>query len=220
MKKGTYKDITGNRYGRLVVTSYVETVNRQTMWECLCDCGEKTTVRRSNLQSGTTKSCGCLLKENGGYEAFGLSQLPEYKSWKNMIDRCYNPEHRSYVDYGQRGIGVCGRWMESDNVGYINFLEDMGPSNGLTLERIEVNGDCCPENCKWDTKSNQGYNQRIRATNKSGRTGVRWYTKGDKWVAYITHNNKSIALGYFNSFEDAVKARETAELKYFGFIKE
>lgn len=157
---------------------------------------------------------------NNRFEAFNLSRLREYKSWKNMIDRCYNDQLKSFPDYGGRGIGVCERWLEAGNLGLLNFLEDMGNSDGLTLERIDVNGDYCPENCIWDTRSNQGYNQRVRSTNKSGRTGVRFHKDRNKWVAYITHEGKSRGLGYFETFEDAVKAREEAELKYFGYIKE
>lgn len=157
---------------------------------------------------------------NTRFEAFNLSHLREYRSWKNMIDRCYNPDHKSYPNYGGRGITVCDRWLESDNIGLLNFLEDMGNSGGLTIERADVNGNYCKENCLWDDRSKQGYNQRIRSTNKSGRTGVRFHDKRGKWVAYITFKNKSRGLGYFNTFEDAVKARESAELEYFGFIKE
>ncbi|MOA30460.1 AP2 domain protein [compost metagenome] len=98
-------------------------------------------------------------------------------------------------------------------------MED-GYSSDLELDRVDVNGNYCKENCRWTTGGEQAYNQRRSSKNSSGRTGVSFYTSRCQWEAYISFNNEFIKLGYFNSFEDACKAREEAELKYYGYTKE
>lgn len=133
-----------------------------------------------------------------------------------MRQRCYYEKHDFYHDYGGRGIEVCEEWRQS----FEQFYEDMGDCpEGMSIERIDPNGNYCPSNCKWDTNSNQGFNKNIRPTNTSGRTGVCFHTTNLKWCAAITLNYEHYHLGSFDSFEEAVKAREEAELKYFGKIK-
>lgn len=124
-----------------------------------------------------------------------------------------------YHDYGGRGIRICDRWSGVD--GYSNFLDDMGerPEN-KSLDRIDVNGDYEPRNCRWSDYSLQSFNTRKSKNNTSGRTGVSWKKARNKWEAFIGKKGKCIKLGTFNTFEEAVKAREDAELKYFGFNKE
>ena len=134
-----------------------------------------------------------------------------------MKARCYTESASGYEDYGAVGIRLCDRWLGEN--GFKNFLEDMGKApEGLSLDRIDVNGNYSPENCRWATQSLQSYNTKLKSTNTSGKTGVGFY-KG-KWVASITVNGKYKSLGRFETFEDAVEAREQAELEYFGFNKE
>src|SRR5690606_25089373 len=122
-----------------------------------------------------------------------------------------------YENYGGRGISVCDRWVES----FENFLEDMGECPvGLTLERIDVNGNYEPSNCKWENRANQNYNQRKRKDNTSGRVGVYWVKRRHKWLAAIDVGGEFLHLGFFLDFDDAVRAREEAELKYYGYLKE
>lgn len=219
MKKGEYIDITGKVYGKLTVESFAGFAGRETLWNCICSCGNETTVRKGNLRSGTTRSCGCLVFENQPRPMKGLSGTKEYRAWKNAIDRCTNPNHKSYVNYGGRGITVDESWL--GNEGFFRFYADLGPApEGFMLERVDNNKGYSADNCIWADRSKQAYNQRIRTTNKSGRTGVSWSSTANKWVSQITYNNTNMNLGFFESFEDAVKAREEAELKYFGFNKE
>ena len=146
-----------------------------------------------------------------------MSKEPIYSSWLAMKRRCINTNNPRYADYGGRGIKICERWVDS----FEKFFEDMGDtySSGLELDRIDVNGDYSPENCRWATKSTQSFNTRQHKTNTSGRTGVYWFARVNKWTAAIHRDNKQIHLGYFITFESAVAAREKAEIELFGELR-
>lgn len=221
-RKGTPKDLKGEIFGRLMAVEPVGKNNAgQYIWKCLCSCGNEHTVTGTALVEGATKSCGCLAKEVCGKASLthGMSHSPEYHAWKNALYRCTKPFNAAYSDYGGRGIQVCERWSEPLPVGFLNFLEDMGPSNGLTLERVDVNGNYSPENCIWADTYQQGYNTRMHSSNTSGVTGVSELKDG-RWQAYINYLGKRYPLGYHNTFEQAVKARQDAELKYYGKLKQ
>lgn len=135
-----------------------------------------------------------------------------------MHARCYKKSNSQYKNYGARGIKVCDDWKGDS--GIARFIEDMGiPDVGLSLDRIDVNGDYCKDNCRWSDNSEQGFNKRKSARNKSGKTGVRWYPQTNSWLANITKNNERIHIGYFKSLSDAIKAREDYEVKIFGYVK-
>jgi hypothetical protein len=131
---------------------------------CQCTCGKTVTVTVNNLMSGAAQSCGCLSRERASQAntVHGMAKSPEYSIYKSMKKRCMNPNDGSYDNYGGRGIRVCGRWLEPDGRGFLNFLEDMRPrpSKTLSIERELVDGDYCPENCHWATKTEQGRNRR------------------------------------------------------------
>ena len=136
--------------------------------------------------------------------------------YKSMFARCYNKKNPSFPNYGGRGITVCDRWHN-----IANFFSDMEAlhSDELSLDREDVNGDYNPENCCWRDRSWQQYNQRQQCKNTSGKTGVSFYKAGCVWEAYIHKDGKKIDLGKYKLFEDAVEAREQAELEYFGRLK-
>lgn len=130
-------------------------------WRSLCECGTRTTASDGNIRSGNVKSCGCLLRETAAarHTTHGESKkTPEWLAWKNMIDRCENPDHQAFKNYGMRGITVCRAWRRS----YVAFLKDVGrrPSKGHTLNRIENNKGYCPSNVNWATWGEQGRNRR------------------------------------------------------------
>ena len=188
---------------------------------CKCDCGNDklTLVRVNNLQSGNTSSCGCVLEESR--KTHGMSDTRTYQIHEGMLRRCNCPQQLGYENYGGRGINVRERWNPLLGGSFENFFEDMGEApEGMSLDRIDFNDDYYKENCRWATNSIQGYNKGLDPNNTSGKSGVSFYTKQGKWSAEIHVENQHIRLGMFYNFEDAVKAREEAELKYYGWNKQ
>lgn len=176
-------DLTGMTFGRLIVIgrSNDDYINLSTKkhtrrWICECSCGNKTTVTTPQLTGGRTKSCGCLQRERtaqantkhgGRYDRL-------HSVWANMKNRCYNPNYSEYESYGGRGITVCDEWQNypsfaewATNAGYNKYLK----RGECTLDRIDVNGNYCPQNCRF-------VNMYIQANNKMNNV-------------YITHNGES-----------------------------
>lgn len=223
MKKG-YKDLTGRIFGRLEVKGFKEwytfsSGQRRSVWECICTCGKTTHVMGGNLTSGHTMSCGCFSNESRITRqiSHGMSKTPEYCSYIGMICRCFDSKIKSFENYGGRGITVCDRWLEAEDGGLLNFITDMGERpEGMTLDRIDVNGNYEPSNCRWATDGVQTFNQRVRRDNKSGVTGVHWHKKLEKWEAAIQKEGRKHILGYFHDYEVAVSHRRQAEIMFYG----
>lgn len=153
-------DLTGKRFGRLVVlgVSTVRLYGKQLAWDCQCDCGTMKPVITALLKAGHTKSCGCLKRECKPpvVRTHGMSHYSGIKVWEGMIRRCTNPNDKDFSRYGGRGIRVCELWLDVRN-----FAKDMGEKpQGCSLDRIDPNGDYCPQNCRWATPAQQGANKR------------------------------------------------------------
>jgi hypothetical protein len=145
-------DLTGKRFGRWVVLSIHPKRTRSggVFWACRCSCGTKRIVRGSHLWRSLTKSCGCLVKTHG------MSRTRVHNIWKSMRQRCSNPNHVAYANYGGRGITVCERWQA-----FLNFYADMGdPPPGLSIDRINNDSGYESSNCKWPSRSEQCRNRR------------------------------------------------------------
>lgn len=169
-----FVDYTGRRYGKLLVLKRGTRNEKRGLysWVCKCDCGNVKEVIGADLRNGNTNSCGCMSSRNFAGErtkTHGMSSTKIYNVWCSMLRRCNNPNTKSYKDYGARGINVCAKWTTFEG-----FYEDMGTSykEGLTIERIDPNGDYCKENCKWITKPEQALNKtNVMTVTYKGETG-------------------------------------------------
>lgn len=154
-------DKTGERHGRLTVLSLSDKRSgRKTYWNCICDCGNEKVVRSDSLK--VTQSCGCLKREQdminlGIINNHGMTNHPLYGRWNAMINRCENDKTKQYKNYSARGIKVCEDWK--DILKFIDWAENNGFKEGLTLERIDVNGNYEPDNCEWIPMEQQHYNK-------------------------------------------------------------
>ena len=136
-----------------------------------------------------------------------------YAVWCAMIQRCNNPNQKQYKDYGGRGIKPCREWEHF--VPFYTWAIDNGYAGGLTLERINNDEGYSPSNCRWATMAEQAQNKRISSNNKSGCAGVTWDRQRNKWLVQISANNKTFTLGRFADKKQAIKARKSAEEKYW-----
>lgn len=186
------KDITGQRFGRLQAVNVHHSYNHKRYWECICDCGNNAVIRQDQLITGKTKSCGCYLNETRmnfarkyvkpknmkskkvSYKIDGHTcrynllkhQYPRiYRIWKSMKSRCYYTKNKCYSSYGGRGISICDEWRQSFNT-FANWALCNGYKDNLSIDRIDVNSDYTPENCRWITMAEQQKNKRKSPTNK------------------------------------------------------
>lgn len=159
-------DLTGQRFGRLVVIERTTNKGDHPSWLCRCDCGGEKIVRGSDLKSGHTQSCGCLHKEvvtsileqRTNKHTHGKSRTRLYRIWSAMKSRCFDKKRECFKHYGGRGIAVCIEWKDN-----FQSFHDWAMANGyeehLTIDRIDVNGNYEPSNCRWITLEQQQTNR-------------------------------------------------------------
>lgn len=174
-------DLTGQRFGRLTVISRAENYikpngHKESAWNCRCECGNEVIVTRTNLKRA--RSCGCLKNRciSESKITHGLSDSRIYRIWRNMKSRCYNPNVDRYKQYGGRGITICDEWRDSFESFY-KWTIDNGYSDGLSIDREDVNGDYTPDNCRWismDKQADNKSNSRLFEYNGEARTVSEW----------------------------------------------
>ena len=158
------KNLTGQRFGRLLVLERAgSTEQGRACWICKCDCGEITVKQGKLLRNGHCKSCGCGEYENQCFSrmSHGLSFTRLYNIWSAMKQRCYYSKHKDFYNYGGRGITVCSEW-KNDFQAFYDWAITHGYADDLSIDRIDVNGDYTPDNCRWATALEQRLNQRPR----------------------------------------------------------
>lgn len=204
-----FKDLTGQKFGRLIVTKVsrqVQKANRtRYYWLCQCDCGNEKEVRTDCLTSGLVQSCGCIKKEQDRinltkFHRHKMSSTRIYHIWQKMKDRCLNPKVKSYVNYGGRGIKICDEWLVFDNFG--NWAVSHGYDDNLQIDRINNNKGYSPDNCRWISVKENCRNRRsnvvveyqgesVTLIELAEKTNISYgclharYSKGDRGIALI-----------------------------------
>ena len=210
----------GTVFGRLEVVGDTFRSGDDTLVPVRCSCGVEKAIRRYSLESGAVVSCGCYNVEKSKSAksnlTHGLSKSNIYNSWASMKARCLNPRDANYHNYGGRGIIICDRWLES----FQNFLEDMGERpEGLSLERLDVDGNYEPSNCVWASPTEQCFNRRKFKNTSSIYVGVNWDKWKQKWTATLKKKGKTLFKKDFLTEEAAARAYDEACFEHYGVRK-
>lgn len=204
---GKFVDLTGQRFGRLIVLERRGTDKHgKVLWLCQCDCGNSTMTTTGQLKSGKTSSCGCLHNEllvlrNTKH---GKTNTRLYRIYEGIKTRCYSNSYKEYYLYGGRGITVCEEW-KSDFMNFYNWAMENGYSDDLTIDRIDVDGNYEPSNCRWATAKEQANN--TRKTNYLIFNGIK--KSFNEWSVLVNIKTKTLKNRFFNLGWSAEKTLRT-----------
>lgn len=151
-------ELTGKKFGKIITLkdSGKRNICGNVIWKCKCECGNIKEIDSHSLLNGNTKSCGCSTNLKHGHTSNKGKNSKTYYCWASMKSRCLNKNHVRYKNYGGRGISICKEWLLFEN-----FLSDMGEKpDGLSIDRINNNGNYKSSNCKWSTPKEQANNKR------------------------------------------------------------
>lgn len=171
---GAFIDITRQKFNRLTAIKPIKKDKwGEFIWECLCDCGQATRARLTNLKTGHVKSCGCLHEETARKLNLihGEAGTRLYQIWRDIKRRCLNPEDKNYKYYGKKGISICGEW-QNDYLIFKKWALSSGYTSNLTIDRINHKGNYEPSNCQWITLSENA--------RKAHRDRREWRSKGNE----------------------------------------
>lgn len=219
------QDGLGKRFGRLIVKEIIKEEGKNAKYRCICDCGNEVITWYNNLYLGKTLSCGCLSDEqrhrtdNKAHKIkHGLSGTRLAIIRNGMIGRCYNPKSANWNAYGGRGIKICDEWKNKDT-GMKNFYDwamANGYKDGLTIERIDVNGNYCAENCTWITMEEQQFNKRSYDYDEQQKTAL--FNRElvslleERGICFVTIRQRMKKYGV--TFEKALKMTQKDGYKY------
>ena len=207
MKEDLLKPILIEDLGMMFATENSKKKKRFGLYKCGF-CGTNFKADTYDIKSGNTKSCGCYQKRrmSDTLKTHGLGYTRLYRIWTNMKDRVFNTKNKRYSDYGGRGITICDDWLDVQN--FYNWAMSNGyeENKGLSIDRIDNNGNYCPENCRWTTQTIQTRNQRIKKNNTSGYKGVSYNKDKNINTAQICVNYKKIHLGQFSTVVEGAVA--------------
>ena len=213
---GKRLQLVGKRFGKLLVVSPYGTKNGASMWLCKCDCGNTAIKKGAALKAGVGCHCGCVKNEmlRKRFQTHNLSRTRLYKIWNGMKNRCSNTNLREYKYYGGRGIKVCNEWKE-DFMKFYDWAIANDYADELTIDRIDVDGDYSPSNCRWITNREQQFNKRnnvLLTHNGETKTLTEWCE--EKHLAYQTLRGRIYRLGW--SIDKAIETPVDTRFGYRG----
>lgn len=200
---GKLIDITGQKFGRLTALKRVKNDKQNCVcYLCKCDCGKEVIVRSSSLKNGNTQSCGCLQKQTAiitsknNFTKHNLSNHRIYRIYRGIKNRCYNKNEKAFINYGGRGILICEEWRNNFE-NFYNWAINNGYDDNLTIDRIDVNGDYCPENCRWANRIQQ-------ANNKSNNTKIKYNNEEHtlaEWARILGYSYSTMRHRYYRNWD-------------------
>ena len=194
-------DLTGKRFGKLIAISFDHMKRTRSYWRCKCDCGNYRIVAIDHLKHGDITDCGCERRHIARWKKHGMSESRIYTIWSLMKRRCINPLSKEFPFYGGRDIAICKEWLDFAN--FLEWANNNGYSDELTIDRIDNDGDYCPENCRWVTRKEQSYNKRNnRFITFNGETKTITQWASDNGLTYNLVKNRIDKLGW--PFEKAI----------------